>query len=170
MKWILTFAMTLVLPATAYSIDHFELPWTNGPQIGATFRSMDLPNSVFVIEAYFLNCPYCRRNAPKFNAVASEYAGTNRVHFLDVGSDCRDSYYETWRQTTNPNHPVLNDCSRKVLNQLGTRGFPTTYVLDCNLEVVYQHTGEMNDAIANQIRSAINSRLGQVCMLVKDQK
>jgi peroxiredoxin len=144
--------------ATAFGlIMSFVLPVMNG-QPGEMFDSSQHANKVLVIEAYFNDCPYCHQNAPKVDALAEEFAGEDRVIFLDVGVDRKDSQYEAWIQKHKPNHPVLKDASRKLISQLGTKSFPSTYVIDCSGNVIFSTSGVWSfsvvERLANKIREA----------------
>ena len=146
MKRIGLFVISLFVSSAAFAVQPFELRVMNGETVNETFNSDTYPDGVFVIEAYFNNCPYCHQNAPKINSLAKKFEGEESVHVLDVSRDCRQSDYTRWMQRTNPNHSVLNDCNQAVLGQLAIRGFPTTIVLDCNLTEVYRHVGAMTSS------------------------
>ena len=137
----------------------FELPNMNDG--GAMWKSSEHPG-VYVVESYFLSCPYCNDNAPNVHELAEQYVMAANVHVLDLGIDRSDSQYATWISRHNPEHPVLKDSSRTVTSQLGTTGYPSAYVLDCDMNVVYKTTGVWNAAKKAAIRSAVDSAL-QTC-------
>lgn len=145
------------------AVKPFSLPWMNQSSGEATYHSVDHPGGVFVIEAYFLNCPYCNDNAPNVDRLADKYRGNPRVQVLDVGVDRNDSQYESWIQKHNPNHPVLKDPRRTVIGPLGTTGFPSTYVLDCNGNVRESTSGLWNATKKAQLEQAIEKLLGETC-------
>jgi peroxiredoxin len=137
------------------SIAAFVLPVMNG-QLGEVFDSSQHANKVLVIEAYFNDCPYCHQNAPKVDALAEEFAGEERVIFLDVGVDRNDHQYKSWIQKQNPNHPVLKDASRKLISQLGTKSYPSTYVIDCSGNVIFSTSGVWSFSVVERIANKIN--------------
>jgi peroxiredoxin len=125
---------------------------------GALYKSSEHPG-VMVIESYFLSCPYCNDNAPNVHELASEYSMSTLVHVIDLGIDRSDSQYATWISRHSPEHPVLKDASRAVTNQLGTSGYPSAYVVDCNLNVTYKTTGVWGSEEKSEIRAAVNQAL-----------
>jgi len=160
--------LLLVLPSAASAdenivIDDFELPWMNHPVPGTTYSTFDHPNGIFVIEAYFINCPYCNQNVPFIKSLAADYAGEPRVQILDVGRDCRASDYQRWIQRHNPNYPVLNDCGTSVLGPLGTTGYPSTYLVDCQGRVRHQSRGLWRAEVAREFRRQIDLLLNESC-------
>ena len=145
----------------------FELKWMNSTTHASSFKSTDHPNGVFVLEAYFLGCPYCNDNAPNVDALASKFASEPRVTVLDVGVDRSESQYQEWIDRHNPNHPVLNDGSQKVIGQLGTSGFPSTYVVDCNGNVVTETSGQWGQSERQQIEDGVRQALQVNCTTVE---
>ena len=163
MKRTLLAALCFLMTSIAYGVSPFSLPWMNHPDSGTLYYSSDHPSAVFVIEAYYLNCPYCHDNAPKVDALAEKYADEPRVQVLDVGIDRYDSYYESWINKHNPNHPVLKDDRQKVIRQLGTTGYPSTYVLDCKGNVHYKTSGVWNTSKKRAIENMIDGLLTENC-------
>lgn len=148
-----------------FAIAPFERTWMNHPDPTTIYRSNDYPRAVFVIEGYFKSCPYCNDNAPMVNRLRTHYANhPNNVQIIDMGRDCRGSDYHAWIERHNPNHPVLNDCGMKVLSQLAIEGYPTTYILDCNLNVKKQHSGPWTAATFNTIVDEINALIVAGCV------
>jgi len=148
------------LGQSGFAIPHFSLPWMN-PQssTGETYESSQYLDAVWVIETFFLGCPYCNDNADNVNALQDEFKNDERVQVLDLGIDTSDSSYTEWIRRHQPNHPVLKDVSRKVVRQLGTSVYPSTYVLDKNLNVVFKSTGVWGTNTSNQIKDAVEKAL-----------
>jgi peroxiredoxin len=149
--------------AMATTVTSFTLPWMNSNPTGGTYKSTDHPNGIFVVEAYFLNCPYCNDNAANVDALADQYAGNPRVQFLDVGIDTADSSYTEWINRHHPTYPVLKDAKRTLIGQLGTEGYPSTYVIDCKGNVVAQTEGEWGGEETQTIKNGIDQLVGQEC-------
>ena len=150
--------VALCLSPLAHAVSAFELPWMNA-DTNATYKSADFADGIFVVEAYFLGCHYCNENAPNVNALAEQFSGDTRVQVLDVGVDRKDSDYETWITKHEPNHPVLKDAQRKLIGQLGTTGYPSTYVINSEGKVVYKTSGVWNSAKKAAIVKAIEGLL-----------
>lgn len=158
MKTILT-AIMLLATSPLFASQHFDLEVMNG-EGQERFNSKDYPTSVFILEGYFLRCPYCNYNAPNVDEMAEFYAENERVHVLDISYDCRQSDYASWISQHNPNHPVLNDCrGTKLLRPLGISSFPTMVILDCRGEEVYRATGMWNESTKSQIKAAVAGAL-----------
>lgn len=111
---------------------------------------------VRVVEAYFNTCPYCNYNAPNVDEIAEEF---QEIDVLDVGIDRNDSDYENWVAKHHPNHPVLKDARRELIGKLGTTGYPSTYVLGCDNEIVFKTSGQWSQTTKKKIKSAIEKAL-----------
>lgn len=145
------------------AISPFQLEWMNHESPNTFYDSSDYPQSVFIVEAYFKNCPYCNDNAPNIDALRNHYEGNDLVQVVDVGKDCREADYRAWIARHKPNHPVLRDCNQRMLGQLGVRGYPTTYILDCNLNVVSRFVGAMNSSTYRTIISTVDRLMAEGC-------
>jgi len=141
------------------AINDVALPIMNPLSSGdaVEFRMSDYPDGIFVVEAYFLGCPYCNENAPNVNRLAELFKSEPRVHVLDVGIDSLDEQYEEWIQRHSPNHLVLKDDSQTLLRQLKTRGYPTVYVINSAREVVFQTSGVWDDAEFQKVVDAVKT-------------
>jgi peroxiredoxin len=149
------FAMAAIRP--------FERRWMNHEDTNAVYRSADHPKGVFVIESYFNNCGYCHQNAPQVDALAEKFATEPRVQVLDLGIDRKNSDYEVWIEAHHPNHPVLHDGDRLVTSQLGTTGYPSTYVVDCRGTVALETVGVWSSDVRARIEQTVRSLLAQDC-------
>lgn len=148
------------MSSLSFSIAHFELPWVNAEsESNATYQSNQYTGAVWVIETFFLGCPYCNDNAPNVNALQQHFKNDERVQILDVGIDQSDSSYAEWIRRHKPNHAVLKDASRKLVRQLGTTSYPTTYVLDKKLNVIYKSTGVWSSKVTAQIKTTVERAL-----------
>lgn len=140
----------------------FSLPQMNHPDgVGTLFQTKK--NSVLVIESYFNTCPYCNTNADNVNQLAEEYMDHERVQVVDLGIDRKDSDYQKWINKHAPNHPVLKDADRKITNKLGTKSYPTSYVIGCDGTVFYKHVGEWGDDANLKVRYFIQQALATTC-------
>lgn len=175
-NWLLALSLVCALPlVNSQAADEFvlpwegllpfSLPWMNSGTTGTVYASSDNPAGIFVVEAYFLDCPYCNDNAPEVDDLASHYASDPRVHVLDVGVDRQDAQYATWISRHKPNHPVLKDSTRKLISKLGTSGYPSTYVIDCRGNKVHETSGSWSAAMKRGIMDAIDTLLKQECPL-----
>lgn len=144
------------------SVLPFDLPVMNG-EVGEIFKSEDHPNAVFVIENYFYDCPYCHQNAPNVDALAEHFSNNPRVIVLDVGVDKKDSQYSAWISKHQPNHLVLKDANRELAKKLGTSGYPSAYVIDCQGKIVKKVTGAWSNSSKEKMKEAVNQALHLEC-------
>jgi len=152
--------LCIFLSSLGFSIPHFTLPWMNVQTEGAvSYSSQNYQDAVWVIETYFLGCPYCNDNAPKVNSLQNHFKNDERVQILDIGIDKNEGDYAEWIRRHKPNHPVLKDSARLLARQLGTSVYPSTYVLDKNLNVVFKSTGVWSSKVESQIKDAVEKTL-----------
>ncbi|NDC24626.1 MAG: hypothetical protein EB078_10985 [Proteobacteria bacterium] len=76
-----------------------------------------------------------------------------------MGIDKGDSSYAEWIQRHQPNHPVLKDASRMLIRQLGTSTYPSTYVIDHKLNVVFKSSGVWSAKTEQAIKDAVEKAL-----------
>lgn len=157
---LLLFCASKVSASTVFP---FELRWMNADSADAVYRTSDHADGIFVLEVYFQSCPDCNNNAPNVHALASEYAGHSRVQVLDVSRDTRASDYQSWISRHRPNHPVLNDSSRSVINKLQPPEYPATYILNCRGEIVYRTSNVWSSLTKQEMRTTINHMLEREC-------
>lgn len=140
-----------------------HLPWVNGPTPGTSYDSKDHPNGVFVVEAYQLNCGYCNENAPHFGELAGFYSYDPRVQFIDLGLDRVPRDYDRWIALHHPAHVVLMDAQHVVWAALGGSGTPTTYVLDCKLDVKWSYVGVYEAGTREELKANVDALLATNC-------
>lgn len=157
-------SMLLLVSGSAFAVSDFDLPWKNrGSLDPQTWNSASYKNTVYVVEVYQLRCPPCNTNAANVNSLAAEFKSNSKVQVVSVGLDQDDNSYVSWISRHNPNHPVLMDAGRSLSRQLGVASTPTAYILDCNKNVKWQHSGVWSAETVNTIRSTISSLSQQRC-------
>lgn len=155
-------ALSFLISSIGFSVQHFQLPWMNPQNENqTTYNSQEYLDAVWVIETYFLDCPYCNDNAPRVNELKNYFQNDERVQILDVGIDKDTSAYAEWIRRHKPNHPVLKDSTRQLVKQLGTSVYPSTYVLDKNLKVVFKSSGVWGSKTEAQIKDAVEKAIGK---------
>ena len=162
MKFSILFScamFSIAASAEARSIESFSLPQMN-PAIGAeVFSTANYDDGVYVIETYQLRCSYCNTNAPNMVELAGFYGNNERVKFIDLGLDRADRDYAQWITRHNIEHYVLKDAERVVVADLGTRGTPTTYILDAGLNIVWEHEGVWSASDIETMKTIIDANL-----------
>jgi len=150
--------------SSVFAISDFNLTWYNRTDRDpATFNSADYKNTVFVIEVYQLRCPPCNTNAPNVKALAASHQNNAHVKVLDIGIDQDQDSYRQWVMRHQPQHPVLIDTGRTVAFALGVQSTPSTYILDCNKNVRWQHTGVWTPANLQEINNQIEVLSSMKC-------
>ena len=160
MRKLLAAVLFSVFASTGYSgsIDPAttEFPWMNGPARDSRYVLSDFPNRVHVWEAFSVTCSWCARNAAQVKAMKAEFANDQRVQFIDLGLDSRDTDYTRWITTHQPTYPVVKDVDRKVWTAISTQaGIPQTFVTDCTGLVVDSTIGYWDAAAKTKLKAAI---------------
>ncbi len=163
MKRAILGLLAFAASTASFGITSFSLQQMNHLVPGTMYNSADHKDAVFLVEAYFLNCPYCNDNAPNVDDMAQSFANEPRVQVLDVGIDRSDSQYAAWIKKHAPNHPVLKDDKRLLIKQLGTSGYPSSYIVDCNGKVRYQTSGVWNMSKETSMKDKISEILKESC-------
>lgn len=168
MRKILTAVLFCLFSSAAFgaAIDPSttEFPWMNGPARDSRYKLSDFPNRVHVWEAYSITCSWCARNSDQVKAMAAEYANDERVGFLDLGLDSRDSDFTRWIDLHHPTYPVVKDVNRAVWNALTQEnGIPQTFVTACDGTLVGFTIGYWDSAAKTTLRNAIETAKETVC-------
>jgi sugar/nucleoside kinase (ribokinase family) len=150
--------------ASAATVEPFALPQMNG-EANAVFDTEAHANSVFLIEGFQLRCGPCQENAPKVQALARYFSYEPRFVALDLGIDRQAQDYKQWMAQHPPVGPVLMDAKRELFaaSAMSGRVTPTTWVLDCHLEVRWRHEGVWDDAAKKAAKQAIDGALEESC-------
>lgn len=155
-------SLTLTAAATLFSISPFKLPLMSGAD-GAQFDTASYRKTVFVVEGFQLRCGPCNDNAPNIGDLASFYSYEDRVQVVDLGLDRAKSDYKQWIQRHDVKHDVVMDANRAVWGQLRGSGTPTTWVVDCNMNVKYEHVGTWDDDTKAKVHKVIDELLDGDC-------
>lgn len=164
MRFLLCFSLFISSSMCfAASVLPFSLTQMNGETAGMTYKSEDHPGAIFVVEAYFKNCPYCNDNAESVNELADYFMAQQKVQILDVGIDRSLSDYTWWISRHRPNHPVLKDDAKALIRKLNVSGYPTTTVIDCFGNVAYKTTGAWSSQTVTTLKAVISRLLAEEC-------
>jgi len=156
--------LILLTSNSAFAINDFNLTWYNRTsEDPATFNSADYKNTVFVIEVFQLRCPPCNTNAGNVKDLAAAYQSNPNIQVIDLGIDQDQDSYRQWVMRHQPEHPVLIDTGRTVSFALGVRSTPTTYILDCNKNIRWQHTGVWTSSNLSDINNQIETLSSMRC-------
>lgn len=166
MKRLLTVLATMAISSQVFaaSIDPKATSFPVMNDKGTVYNMADHPNSVFVLEAYSINCVYCGQNAANIKKIYNHFKDDGQVEVLDLGLDSRDYDYNRWVSRHNPPYPVVKDVGRRVWNQLRqANGIPQMFVVNCHGQLVHHHVGLMNSSGLQQAISAISTATQTKC-------
>lgn len=107
---------------------------------GDTLRHTDAPAQIRVINLWATWCPPCRVEMPGFVDLQEEFAG--EVQFIGWSLDDEESrsFVETFAAERGINFPITMG-SNLVLGEYPAAVLPTTYVLDAQNQIRFQHEG-----------------------------
>lgn len=166
-KLFLATAISFAAPlAHAAGIDPAttEFPWVNGSGRDARYKLADNASKVHILEVWRSSCTWCNSNAAQVKELAEQYAGDQRVQFLDLGQDTADSSYTQWIRRHAPSYPVVKDVGSAVFNALRQAdGVPQTYVIDCHGRLVDYTVGYWGDGEKETLKAAISRAKHVVC-------
>lgn len=113
-----------------YLGDHLTAPSFSLPmQDGSTWRLSDHRGQVVVINMWTVTCAPCMEEMPSLLELAQILRGRDDIELITISVD-RD--WETVNSVVPEDSPlvVLLDPEREVIEQLGTRQFPETWIID----------------------------------------
>lgn len=165
MKKILAAALLVLSSnaALAAAID-YSFPWKNGQARDSIYKTSEHPNAVFVFEAFQNFCPSCNSNAANVDALATAVASNPRIQVLDLALDRKEVEMARWIANHHPNHPVVQDVGQKVFSKYKADNYiPQVFVVACDGTSLYQHTGEWDATVRQEIEAAIAGGLQMTC-------
>jgi len=145
----------------------YTFAWKNHSEPNQTFTIGGENDRIYVIETYFNACVYCQKNAPLVKKLVDEQSVNPRVTIVDLSRDTRQSDYASWISKHQPKQPVLQNGvnENNFLAQYVVRGYPTTFVLDCNLNVVAKFEGAWDASDEAKIRENLKTLQASSCVV-----
>jgi len=132
-------------------LSNFELSDMNGQVV----KLNDLRGKVVLLNFWFINCPPCRAEMPDLNELKTEYANKD-VEFIGITFDNK-SNVEAFLKTLPFEFQIIPD-ARKIIQEYGIMGFPTSVVLDRKGKIVDSKLGgSMN--IKEELKAFIEEAL-----------
>ena len=116
---------------------------------GALVSNESLKGKPSIINFWFTTCPPCVAEIPGFNDIKEKY-GTESINYIAIGKDNKESLDEflldhPWGFTHIYDGGMLCDDVFRIIS-----GYPTTYVLNEDTEIVYTTSGGRVDSLAGQ--------------------
>lgn len=126
-------------------IPEFESMSTTGKKIS----NESLKGKISIINFWFISCPPCVAEIPGFNAIVEKF-GKEDFNYIGIGKDDKKDIQEFLLE-----HPwkfdQIADGNKIISDDFKIRwGFPTTFVLDKNAEIVFAFSGGKVDSTAVQ--------------------
>ena len=109
------------------------------------FSLSKVPAKIILLEIFSVNCPNCRKQAPKLNDVYKLVQYNNEISgdikMIGIGVGCDYNALEKWKTSMGIPFPLFPDENYIVWQQLGKPGIPCTLIIDENGKVLASHFG-----------------------------
>jgi thiol-disulfide isomerase/thioredoxin len=124
-------------------IPEFEAMSIGGKKINNSL----LKGKLSIINFWFITCPPCVAEIPGLNLILDKY-GTHKINYLAIGKDNRKDIDEFLQE-----HPwkydIIANGGQIIEDTFSIRwGFPTTFLLNKNAEIILAFSGGKSDSTA----------------------
>ncbi|CAN5201387.1 TlpA disulfide reductase family protein [soil metagenome] len=157
---LLTFTASLLFAFPALALDKgsdapaFELTGVSGPVKLSSYRG-----KVVYVDFWASWCVPCRRSFPWMNEMQDKY-GPKGLQIIGINVDTKQEDAKTFLAATPARFLVAFDPSgTRTPASYGVKGMPTSYLIDANGKLLFQHTG-FNDDDKTQLESKMKMALG----------
>lgn len=107
---------------------------------GKVMKMQDLRGKVVLLNLWATWCPPCVEEMPTLQALAKKMAGRDFV-LLAVSQDEQPKVVGRWIAERGFTFPVLLDERGQVGADLGVTGYPETFIVDRQGQIVHHHVG-----------------------------
>ena len=114
---------------------------------GASINRDALKGKLSILNFWFITCPPCVAEIPGLNAIAEKY-GSDKINYIAIGRDTDKDIKEfleehpwSFAQIPNGNELIQNDFKIRW-------GYPVTYLLNQEAEIVLAFSGGKTDSTA----------------------
>lgn len=116
---------------------------------GSKYSNENLKGKVSVINFWFIDCPPCVAEINGLNSLV-EMFGKNKINFITIGRDQR-SDIESFLKNHVWNYNHISD-ETNIIDSIFKLywGYPTTFVLNKQTEIIYATSGGKSDSTASQ--------------------
>jgi peroxiredoxin len=128
----------------------YRAPDFSGEIVGeGNFSLADYKGKLVFVHFWFVDCPYCREEWPRLQAVYDEYKDRGMVLLAINGIDPL-SYIESYTQAEGLDFPLVLD--EGTLHDLfGVTAFPTTFIIGPDGVILRAARGPMSDLTLRQL-------------------
>jgi Flp pilus assembly protein TadD/thiol-disulfide isomerase/thioredoxin len=117
-------------PAPAFALERME---------GGSFSSEELKGKIAVINFWGVWCGPCVHEAPQIQKFHDQFKDDPDIVFLTIDNDPNPDDVRKWMAEKKFDFPVLLD--RGFVQQAGIGAFPTTWFLDRDGRIAFEHRG-----------------------------
>lgn len=110
---------------------------------GETIETKDLKGKVLFINLWYSACAPCMAEMPGLNLLAQEYNNKN-VAFIGITTDTKQTLDSDFFPKHKLDFVIIPD-ARTTIEGIGVTGFPTTYIIDKNGNIVDAWVGGYTD-------------------------
>jgi peroxiredoxin len=118
-------------PSSGYAAADFTLPDLSGAQV----RLSDLRGRIVFLNLWATWCPPCRAEMPGMEALYQRLKGRDFV-MLAVAEDTNPADITAFVQELGISFPVLLDTDNRLPARFGVTGFPETFIIDRDGQVI----------------------------------
>ena len=118
-------------PSSGYAAGDFALSDLSGAQI----RLSDLRGKIVFLNVWATWCPPCRAEMPSMQALYERFKGRDFV-MLAVAEDTNRADVTAFVKELGVTFPVLLDTDNRLPARYGVTGFPETFVIDRDGQVI----------------------------------
>jgi cytochrome c biogenesis protein CcmG/thiol:disulfide interchange protein DsbE len=138
----------------------FDLPALANAGVPGLKRA-DLVGKVTIVNVFASWCVPCRQEQPALNALASKFAGNDRVRLVGINyKDQPDKAQAFLDEVGNPYSAIGSDRDGRVGIDWGVYGVPETYVVDAAGIVRHKFIGPLTaDEVGGEMQRQIDSAL-----------
>ncbi|MBK7880543.1 MAG: TlpA family protein disulfide reductase [Saprospiraceae bacterium] len=116
---------------------------------GSKYSSENLKGKVSVINFWFIDCPPCVAEINGLNSLVKLF-GKNKLNYIAIGRDQR-SDIESFLKNNVWNYKHISGETKIIDNIFKLYwGYPTTFVLNKQTEIIYATSGGKSDSTASQ--------------------
>ena len=133
------FAAALLLCGASANVTALTRGTTAHDQFGDLHPLVDPSARYTVVDFAAWWCEPCHRALPRLQELAEDHP---EIRFLVVSIDEEAKERDRLVRELDLRLPVLWDGDHAIVERFRPRGFPATYVLDTDGEIVYHHTGD----------------------------
>jgi cytochrome c-type biogenesis protein len=110
---------------------------------GEMFSLEDADHAVTVVNFWATWCAPCRQEIPEFSRFAKDHPDVG-VYGVSVDEDISTERLAMMSERLGIRYPVLHDQTGFVASRWGVTGYPTTFILDANHEIVSVKMGALS--------------------------